>query len=120
MSEELLNELTGAMSDEEGMNDVVPLGTCDKAATRIQQLTAERDEVFTGHGGIPEDQALRMARTDTLQNFIRTRYIKVTDHNEIVGRLEAERDELKVEVERLKTMVEERDDAMRDMERDLP
>lgn len=44
MSNELMNELRGAMSDECGMYDVVALGTCDKAASRIDQLTAERDE----------------------------------------------------------------------------
>lgn len=61
--EQLLNELQGAMSDEEGVNDVVPIGTCDRAAARIAQLNerveklehagaaivARWDEDQTGH-----------------------------------------------------------------------
>jgi hypothetical protein len=79
---------SGPVTDAE-----VLAGHCRALLAEVDRLTAERDAVFRHHNGSP----LESVRHIPLPLFVETRYVRVVEFNERMGRVVAERDRLAAE-----------------------
>jgi len=90
--ERLMQILRDAFSDDEGRYDLVPLGEAERAADRIERLTAERDELLADNKGM-----LEIGGYEYMQQRIKDERDEANRHRNATDLLVKERREITAE-----------------------